>query len=127
MKYFLIRPLQRMASTATERALGIAVFIGDSETDKRGNTWLYPNLVKLPHIPYDGKKAFHSPDGFQLGYNGSGPSDLSIAICHFLGKPKLWLAFREHVIAKLNREKALDMPFDSIKLVLGKIERGEPI
>lgn len=120
MKYLLIRHARNIP--------GVLALIGDSTTDMTPEgEWDIKGLVKLPQIPYDGKKAFHSPDGFNIGYNGSGPTDLAIAICHFFGKPKVYLALREQVIARLDRGKDLDIPFDSMKLVLSKLERGESL
>jgi hypothetical protein len=49
----------------------------------------------------------HSPDGFEWAYNGSGPSQLSLAIlAHEYGDivaQKYYIAFRERVVAKLGK------------------------
>jgi hypothetical protein len=49
----------------------------------------------------------HSPDGFEWGYNGSGPSQLALAIlAHEYGDKvaqEYYVAFRQKVIAKLGQ------------------------
>jgi hypothetical protein len=65
----------------TRTAQGVTVLV---ETGKRKRP--------LRHIP------FHSPDGFEWGYGGSGPADLALAILvdHFKERPpsKGWQAAR---------------------------------
>ena len=131
-----------MRSTATGRSGGIAVFIGDSVTDKSPDgAWIGDRLCPLPHIPFNtavkplnGKYSgygFHSPDGFNIGYEGSGCADLALAICHLFKKPNLYQAFKKKVIAALNATdkagnfKEYDLSFDSIELTLAMVERGQ--
>jgi hypothetical protein len=53
----------------------------------------------------------HSPDGFEWGYGGSGPSDLALAILwDHLGTeppPRVYQTFKFDVVAKLGDEWAL--------------------
>lgn len=55
----------------------------------------------------------HSPDGFECGYNGSGPSDLALSICTEVYGPdiadKIYKIFREQVVSKLPRDKDWDI------------------
>ena len=112
-----------MPSTATRCDGGIFVAIYDDE-EKR--------MRQLPHIPFnDTKKCggvamFHSPDGFNIGYLGSGCSDLAIAICHLFNCVHYADQFKHQVIAKLDR-KDYDIPFHHIEMILDKIKRGETI
>lgn len=39
-----------------------------------------PNGEALTNVPR--KVIHHSPDGFEWGYHGSGPADLSLNLCH---------------------------------------------
>jgi Family of unknown function (DUF6166) len=43
----------------------------------------------------------HSPDGFSWGFNGSGPSQLALAICIELNIQNLYQEFRRLYIASL--------------------------
>lgn len=44
--------------------------------EQRVQAWILENgeVRELPHVPV------HSPDGFEMGYAGSGPADLALAI-----------------------------------------------
>jgi hypothetical protein len=51
----------------------------------------------------------HSPDGFNWGYRGSGPSDLARSVlmeCLGEDPPQLYHAFKEHFIAPLQQDAA---------------------
>jgi len=116
----LIRPKMEMPSTATGRFGGIFVMIKEDNGEMR----------PLPHIPFskrNGSPMFHSPDGFGIGYAGSGPSDLAIAICHLFNKPKLANEFKFQVIAKLDRNKDYDIPLIHIEALLERIASGKPV
>lgn len=67
-------------------------------------------LGDLKHLPY------HSPDGFEWGYCGSGPADLAIALLADADptllradvppiEPALYQAFKTQVIARLPRDQ----------------------
>jgi hypothetical protein len=60
-------------------------------------------VERLPHI------IRHSPDGFEWGYSGSGPSDLAIAICvAVLGDepgPSVCLAVRDVLISPIGTDR----------------------
>ncbi|TDI17450.1 MAG: hypothetical protein E2P05_02240 [Acidobacteria bacterium] len=66
--------------------------------EERG-TWFKP----LPHISY------HSPDGFEWGYGGSGPADLALAILtdFFNEKP-------HEVRAEARKGRALEVPSSAV-------------
>ncbi len=61
----------------------------------------------LTHVPY------HSPDGFQWGYLGSGPADLALAILadHFDEPPELVLAALCSLWAPRSKAAALHQSF----------------
>ncbi len=59
----------------------------------------------------------HSPDGFNYGYNGSGPAQLALAIMLHAGCPKAvvhhhYQNFKRDVIARLPDDFILDVTFD---------------
>jgi hypothetical protein len=62
---------------------------------------------ELTHIP------FHSPDGFEWGYAGSGPADLALAILadHFGERPEFVLAALRSLWAPRSRAAALHQDF----------------
>ena len=61
----------------------------------------------------------HSPDGFEYGYNGSGPTDLALSILWdlFNEEPKQWLymALRAKFIGPADRKKPLIISEEEIK------------
>src|SRR3990170_4477229 len=61
----------------------------------------------LTHIP------FHSPDGFEWGYAGSGPADLALAILadYFGEPPELVLTALRSLWAPRSKAAALHQPF----------------
>ena len=122
----LIRPRQSMPSTSTGRTGGIFVHVG-REKDAEGR-WI--NTRPLEHVTLSGKKGkpldHHSPDGFEIGYGGSGPSDLALAICALLGKRNLYMDFKFKFLARLDRTD-YDIPISHIAAMLERIARGEPI
>jgi hypothetical protein len=80
----------------------------------------------------------HSPDGFEVGYSGSGPSDLArcILIDYFGGEAaggedeadrlvavsRRYQVFRDDVIAGLSREKSWQITGDQIAAWLRSVE-----
>ncbi len=58
-------------------------------------------------------RVHHSPDGFEYGYSGSGPSDLARSILwDYLEAepdPAMYIAFREDFIAGLNPDDSLHL------------------
>jgi len=69
---------------------GFARNVGEARTDLE-HTWVY-----------------HSPDGFEWGYGGSGPSDFALNLLGLVvAPPEAWRlhhAFKRDVVAKLPRE-----------------------
>ena len=59
-------------------APGRMVYVGLRPSDRPGDTTVYVvergERRPLTHYPY------HSPDGFEWGYGGSGPADLALAL-----------------------------------------------
>ncbi len=61
-------------------------------------------------LPSESQKIYnHSPDGFNWGYGGSGPSQLSLAICFELTKDKelsskIYQSFKWDFVSKLPRK-----------------------
>jgi len=61
----------------------------------------------------------HSPDGFNWGYNGSGPSQLSYAILrHFTNDSNLtrkyYIKFRREIISKIPMDREFELPVNTI-------------
>jgi len=55
----------------------------------------------------------HSPDGFNWGYGGSGPSQLALAvILRLFGNHRAYHDFKEKVIALLPQGKNFNIEFD---------------
>lgn len=60
----------------------------------------------------------HSPDGFNHGYGGSGPSQLALAIILKLtGKPNGYQDFKFEFIAGLPNGEDFDVEFDFMKIM----------
>jgi hypothetical protein len=86
----------------------------------------------LEHLPYfEGN--FHSPDGFEWGYAGSGPADLAYAILReFFGDcdETIDLALKYHqrfkmlVVARLDKDE-FELTETAIKEALAKIVEDE--
>jgi hypothetical protein len=82
----------------------------------------------LKHVDY------HSPDGFEMGYSGSGPSDLALSIlCDFLDELHIWKtpasragkaykAFREEFVS--SSRDGFEVTGEEIKRFLEEFERG---
>ncbi len=53
---------------------------GNRNTSGKIMVWLDDKSIvqNLPHLKH------HSPDGFEMGYLGSGPADLALAICEWV-------------------------------------------
>ena len=55
----------------------------------------------------------HSPDGFQWGYGGSGPSQLALAVfVKLTGKPGAYQKFKWDVIAKQKMGQPFEVEFE---------------
>jgi hypothetical protein len=66
------RVLDRDGKAHGEPSVVVQNVVGDEPSDRR----------PLTHVPY------HSPDGFEWGYAGSGPADLALAIlADYFGEP----------------------------------------
>lgn len=67
--------------------------------DERNETYRLPHVLK------------HSPDGFEWGYSGSGPSDLAISILSDVfdkdPEPSLYQDFRDEFIAQFQSDWSL--------------------
>jgi hypothetical protein len=69
----------------------------------------------------------HSPSGFSWGYNGSGPSQLALALlldhCRTTEKAtKLYQLFKEQVIAKLDIDKPWRLTSQDIEAAIRRIQ-----
>lgn len=68
--------------------------------------WRLPDGTAQANIPHG--LTFHSPDGFEWGYGGSGPADLALNIlAQFTSLRKaddLHQLFKREVIAKLDHD-----------------------
>lgn len=65
----------------------------------------------------------HSPDGFCWGYGGSGPAQLSLAICLHLLKDKekalaVYQSFKWAVIAGLEMDEDFELDVEEMRNVL---------
>jgi hypothetical protein len=74
----------------------------------------------------------HSPDGFEIGYHGSGPAQLALAILLYeTGNPVLSLThyqqFKEKVIARLEQGKDFAMSGEFVRQWLTNIQYLERI
>jgi len=87
---------------------------------------------QLKHLPYY-QGQFHSPDGFEWGYVGSGPADLAYAILReFFGEgegtielaQKYYQEFKRLIVARLPKDQ-FDLTETEIKKALAKIFEGE--
>lgn len=81
-----------------ERVRGRAVVTVHVLTSAGVTSYPLPHLVR------------HSPDGFNWGYAGSGPAELARSLLiDYLGAapaPRLYQAFKERFISRLNQEAA---------------------
>lgn len=72
----------------------------------------------LPHL------VRHSPDGFEIGYGGSGPADLARSIlAHHLGtpdvEPRLYQAFKDSFLAHPSHAAGRDLTVGQIEQWMG--------
>lgn len=67
------------------------------------NEWLDPRPSQ--------KFRNHSPDGFNWGYGGSGPSQLALAVALKLGKQDNYMNFKWNVISLLPINEDFDIIF----------------
>jgi hypothetical protein len=86
--------------------------ISCSANDARGEPFVAVEVplrspTELTHIP------FHSPDGFEWGYAGSGPADLALALLadHFEEPPEYVLAALRSLWAPRSKAAALHRDF----------------
>ena len=130
MRWLVIRVNKTMPSTATGRIGGVRVMIAEDKVKGQDGGWYFTRMKPLPHVPYamrGGEPIFHSPDGFAIGYGGSGPTDLALAICAMFRAEHLHMAFRRQVIEPLDREKDVAIPFDHIEGILKRLGEGRVI
>ena len=88
-------------------------------------------LKELPLEP-SLKLQNHSPTGFEIGYHGSGPAQLALAILlHEFGDPILacnfYLDFKDEVIAKLERGKPFAIGGDFVREWVDKAQHRNRI
>lgn len=65
--------------------------------------------------------ARHSPDGFNIGYHGSGCAELAQSICFYFGAESLYQQFKAEVIARLNRKDHI-IPFDHLRMMIEEMK-----
>jgi len=102
------RVFNRESMTRGEASVTVQDFVSDGPAG-RGLT-VEAGLGEarpLTHVPY------HSPDGFQWGYLGSGPADLALAILadYFDEPPELVLAALRSLWAPRSKAAALHQSF----------------
>ena len=125
MRYLHIDPREQMVSTGTGRDGGCKVLI--VEKNLRGHV---VKSESLPHAPFSdgpGITGFHSPDGFQIGYAGSGPSDLAFAICAYL-RPRdvaqrIHQDFKNRFIVPMDRHEQYEFNLDTVNVIVTECEK----
>lgn len=74
---------------------------------------------------------YHSPDGFEWGYGGSGPADLALNILlQFVALPEAWRLHQQYkwdVIARLEQEGPHIISAESVKQWIREQWAKEPI
>lgn len=84
-------------------------------------------LVDGEPLPQRQDLVNHSPDGFEWGYRGSGPAQLSLAILAFLYGDEFALQhyqfFKEAVIGRLPREEDWIMTSDEIDVRVQRLPK----
>lgn len=101
-------------------------YIGDRVPDAGGGApvWVIDGPIKVPLDPRHDLRN-HSPDGFQWGYGGSGPSQLALAICcNAVGETRgqrIYQDFKFAVIARI-ADDSFELPRS---FVVGKIAELE--
>lgn len=79
--------------------------------DEDGNTWVgWYSYGRWHPLPLRLSVRGHSPTGFNWGYGGSGPAQLSLALlCHVTRNPELacqlYQRFKRAVVARLHRRR----------------------
>jgi hypothetical protein len=72
----------------------------------------------------------HSPTGFEIGYSGSGPAQLGLAILADCTDDKTALSyhqlFKAVAIAGLNQNKGFEITEGEVKDILGKLKERHP-
>jgi len=91
--------------------------------DKNKNI-IYREWIETRPLPFYNK---HSPDGFNIGYGGSGPAELAYSICSCVGARGLYQDFKFKVLAKLNRGRDYDIPFSDIIFTIDKLKAGSNV
>lgn len=71
-------------------------------------TWVF-----VEHLPYYRK---YRADGFNIGYDGSGPRELAYSICKYFNAESYHYEFNAKVITRLNRVDMI-IPFSHIKMM----------
>lgn len=63
----------------------------------------------------------HSPDGFNVGYGGSGPAELAYSICALFQATDIYHRFAAEVIAKLSRADMV-IPLEHLQLQIEQMK-----
>lgn len=73
---------------------------------------------------------YHSPDGFQWGYGGSGPSQLALAICaHAVGDERalaIYQDFKREAIASI-KDNRWSMAGGYVRLLIASLEAKQHV
>ncbi len=128
MRWLVIRAKETMESTATGRLGGVRVFTADRIFQQ--NQWFFVNQRPLKHVPFckvGGKPAFHSPDGFSIGYGGSGPTDLALAICALFNAQEYAIALRRQLIEPLDRDTDVAIPLKQVEGIIHRLAKGKVV
>lgn len=93
--------------------------------DKNGDVfyreWIAEGLKPLPFYNR------HSPDGFNIGYGGSGCAELAYSVCKLLNAEGMYQQFKWSVIAHLDRDKDYDIPLRDLERIIERLKSGNPI
>jgi hypothetical protein len=115
------RPLRAFRLDVAQRLDVMRAVVCSREDDATG--WAEP-IVKLEvstgkHIEFIQELVYHSPDGFEFGYGGSGPSDLALNILNLLVMPKeavrLHQDFKWQVMGKWFNREGGRLPLNTVK------------
>lgn len=128
MRWLVIRAKETMESTATGRTGGVKVFTADRIF--RNGQWEFVRQQPLKHVPFGkggGIASYHSPDGFAIGYGGSGPTDLALAICALFNAKEYAIELRRQLIEPLDQDKDVAIPLQQIEGIIRHIAKGKVI